>query len=76
MPISLDSAHANWLSGRGMFNDVMESRRMWLEAQLLFARAVSAQYQAMSELVLCCGLGDLEALQLFGVIPDPTPPQP
>ncbi len=73
---ALDSAHASWLGGRGMFNDVMESRRMLLEAQLLFARAVSTQYQAMSELVLCCGLGDLEALELFGVIPDPTPPQP
>jgi hypothetical protein len=24
----------------------------------------------LSELVLCCGLGDLEALQMIGAIPD------
>jgi hypothetical protein len=37
-----------------------------LDAQLMFARAVSEQYQMLSELVLCCGLGDLEALQMIG----------
>ena len=73
---AFDSAHANWLAGRGMFNDVMEARRMFLEARLMFARAVSEQYQALSALVLCCGLGDLEALEMFGVNPDSTPDQP
>jgi outer membrane protein TolC len=67
---ALASARAAWESGRGMFRDVLDARRMLLEARLMFARAVSEQYQMMSELVLCCGLGDLEALQMIGAQPD------
>ena len=63
--LALETAHANWIANRGMFNDVMESRRMLLEAQLMLARAVTEQHRAMSELVLCCGLGDLESLEAF-----------
>ena len=64
---ALEAAHSAWHSGKGMLRDVIESRRMLTEAQLMYARAVSEQYQAMSELVLCCGLGDFEALQMIGV---------
>jgi outer membrane protein TolC len=67
---ALASAHAAWESGRGMFRDVLDARRMLLDGRLMFARAVSEQYQMMSELVLCCGLGDLEALQMIGAEPD------
>jgi len=28
-------------------------------------RAVAEQYKAISELVLCCGAGDLEALEMI-----------
>ncbi len=56
-----------------MFFDVMEARRMFLEAQSMLARALSEQYQMMSELVLSCGLGDLEALQMIGA--GQTPPE-
>lgn len=66
---ALESAHANWLAGRGMSFDVMEARRMLLEAQLEYARAVSEQYQMMAELILCCGLGDLESLEAFSAEP-------
>lgn len=66
---ALESAHANWLASRGMSFDVMEARRMLLEAQLMSARAVSEQYQLLSELVLCCGLGDLEALETISTQP-------
>ena len=45
--------------------DVLEARRMLVEARLMFARAVAEQYEMLSELVLCCGLGDLEALQML-----------
>ena len=45
--------------------DVLEARRMLIDAELMYARAVTEQYQKMSELVLCCGLGDLEAAALF-----------
>jgi outer membrane protein TolC len=65
--MALEAAHTAWLSGRGMLRDVIEMRRMLTEAELMFARAVSEQYQAISQLVLCCGLGDLEALQRIGV---------
>jgi outer membrane protein TolC len=67
---ALASARAAWEAGRGMFRDVLDARRMLLEGRLMFARAVSEQYQMMSELVLCCGLGDLEALQMIGAQPD------
>lgn len=67
---ALESARAAWTGGRGMFRDVLEARRMLLDARLMFARAVAEQYQMMSELVLCCGLGDLEALQMIGAMPE------
>ena len=38
---------------------------MLLEARLMSARAVTEQWQMLSELVLCCGLADLEALQML-----------
>ena len=60
---ALESAHANWAANRGMFNDVMEARRMLLEAQLMHSRAVSEQHQLLADLGLLCGVGDLTALQ-------------
>ncbi len=66
---ALNSARAGWESGRGMFRDVLDARRMLLEGRLMYARAVSEQYQMLSDLVLCCGLGDLEALQMIGAQP-------
>lgn len=67
---ALESARAGWESGRNVFRDVLDARRMLLEGRLMYVRAVSEQYQMLSELVLCCGLGDLEALQMIGAIPD------
>jgi outer membrane protein TolC len=67
---ALASARTAWESGRGMFRDVLDARRMLLDARLMFARAVAEQYQMISELVLCCGLGDLEALQMIGAEPE------
>lgn len=67
---ALESARAAWEAGRGMFRDVLDARRMLLDARLMSARAVTEQYQMMSELVLCCGLGDLEALQMIGAEPE------
>lgn len=64
---ALASARATWESGRGMFRDVLEARRMLVEAQLMQARATSEQYELLAELVLCCGLGDLEALDMIGI---------
>lgn len=67
---ALTSAQAAWESGRGMFRDLLEARRMLVEGRLMQARAVTEQYKMLSELVLCCGLGDLEALQMIGVLPE------
>jgi outer membrane protein TolC len=66
---ALESARASWESGRGMFRDVLDARRMLLDARLMYARAVSEQYQMLSELVLCCGLGDLEAIEMLATEP-------
>lgn len=63
---ALESAHAQWLNGRGLFLEVMEARRMLLEAQLMLARAVSEQHQALSDLALACGFDDLDALLRLG----------
>jgi hypothetical protein len=38
---------------------------MLVEARLMHAKAIAEQYVMLSELVLCCGLGDLEALQML-----------
>ena len=45
---------------------MLEARRMLLEARVMRARATGEQYQMLSELVLCCGIGDLEALKMLG----------
>lgn len=66
--LAVNSAASSWMANRGPFNDVMEGRRMHLEARLGYARAIAEQYQALTELLLCCGLTDLEGLE--------TEPQP
>ncbi|MEK7780738.1 MAG: TolC family protein [Verrucomicrobiota bacterium] len=67
---ALASARAMFESG-GALRDVLDARRMLLEGKLMYVRAVAEQYEMLSELVLCCGLGDLEALQMLGVDSDP-----
>lgn len=62
---ALASAQAMWESGEGAVRDLLDARRMLLEARLMHARAVAEQYEMLSDLVLCCGLGDFEALQML-----------
>ena len=69
---ALESARSGWEANRNTFRDVLDARRMLLEGRLMYARAVAEQYQMLSELVLCCGLGDLEALQMIGAQPSRT----
>ncbi|MFN3409900.1 MAG: TolC family protein [Limisphaerales bacterium] len=71
---ALAAAQSAWQSGNGMFLDVLEARRMLLEARLMTARAVSEQWQMLAELVLCCGLADLEALQMLDLEAKGTTP--
>jgi len=70
---ALDSARSGWEANRNTFRDVLDARRMLLEGRLMQARAVAEQYQMLSELVLCCGLGDMEALQMIGAQPEAAP---
>jgi cobalt-zinc-cadmium efflux system outer membrane protein len=62
---ALRSAEAGWQSSRDAFRDVLDARRMLLEARSMYVKAVAEQYTAVSELILCCGIGDLEALQML-----------
>jgi outer membrane protein TolC len=66
---ALAAAHAAWMANRGLFNDVLEARRLLIDARLMYTRAVAEQWELLSDLVLCCGLGDLEALQMIGAQP-------
>jgi len=63
---ALRSAEAAWQASRDAFRDVLDSRRMLIEARTMYVRAVAEQYIGMSELILCCGIGDLEALEMLG----------
>lgn len=64
---ALASALSAWQTGRRTLREVLETRRMLLDARLMYARALTEQYKMMAELVLCCGLGDFEALEMLGV---------
>jgi outer membrane protein TolC len=70
---ALRSAQSGWEANRDSVRDVLEARRMLLEARLMEARAITEQYQMLSELVLCCGLGDLQALQMLATKPITQP---
>jgi outer membrane protein TolC len=69
---ALDSARIAWESNRGSFRDLIEARRMLLDGQLSYIRAVAEQYQNLSELVLCCGLGDIGSLRMIDALPEET----
>jgi outer membrane protein TolC len=71
---ALESSQAAWIAHRGLFLDVMDARRMLLDARLMQARAQTEQYDQLSDLVLCCGLGDLEALEMLDAVSEPTSP--
>jgi outer membrane protein, heavy metal efflux system len=56
---ALESAHAAWLNNRGMLREVLEARRMLLDAQVMEARAIAEQHTMLAELILNCGLDEL-----------------
>jgi outer membrane protein TolC len=70
---ALESAQSSWIADRGLFLDILDARRMLLDARLMHARAIAEQYDQLSELVLCCGLGDLTALDMIIAEPELTP---
>jgi outer membrane protein TolC len=70
---ALSSRLADWETGRGTFRDVLDARRMLLESQLLSARAVAEQRQAIAELLLWSGLETAESLTPLTTEPSITP---
>ena len=59
---ALASRLADWETGRGMFRDVLDARRLLLESELMSARAVAEENEMWGELLLWSGLENAEAL--------------
>ena len=58
-----DSLEGLWASGRGELRDLLEVRRQRIEAEMAEVRATAEYWIAVSELLLCCGLEDLETVR-------------
>jgi cobalt-zinc-cadmium efflux system outer membrane protein len=69
--LAVSTALAAWTASRGMFLDVLEARRMLIEARLMRARAINEQFQMITELITCCGIAELDSLEM---LTGPTPP--
>jgi len=67
---ALASAQSMWESGEGATRDLLDARRMLLESRLMHARAMAEHYEMLADLVLCCGLGDFEALSMLETHPE------
>jgi len=66
--LALKGALAGYQTNREMLRDVMEARRLLVEARTMVVRALGTQWEATTELVLCCGLGDFESLEMLDSI--------
>lgn len=58
-----ESLEGLWTSGRAELRDLLEVRRQRIEAEMAEVRATAEYWMAVSELLLCCGLEDLETVQ-------------
>ncbi|MBI3877957.1 MAG: TolC family protein, partial [Verrucomicrobia bacterium] len=56
------SSHEAWLAGRGMVRDILDLRRLLLDANLMIERAVAEQHQTLADLLLSCGVAGAESL--------------
>lgn len=52
-----------WTSGRVELRELLDTRRQRVEAEMSEVRATGEYWVAMSELLLCCGLEDLETVR-------------
>jgi outer membrane protein TolC len=59
---ALASRQSDWETGRGLFRDVLEARRMLLDSELRSARAVAEENTMLADLLLWSGLQNPEAL--------------
>lgn len=72
----VENTLAAWSVGRGRFLELLDARRELTEARLTLARAVADQHRMIAELVTCCGIGDVDALFMLDLAPDPAPEVP
>ena len=56
---TIDSAHANWLNNRAALRDLLEARRMLIEARTAESRAIAEQHSILTDLSLHCGMAEL-----------------
>jgi outer membrane protein TolC len=74
----------NWTAGEADLLPLLTARREWIDNQRLLAEATAEQWRMLAEITLCCGLADLEALELLNApmtdagfpIPDAGSPSP
>jgi outer membrane protein TolC len=59
---ALTSRLSDWETGRGLFRDVLDARRMLLDSELMSARAVAEENEMLADLLLWSGLENVEAL--------------
>jgi cobalt-zinc-cadmium efflux system outer membrane protein len=67
-----ESARINWLNNRGTLRDVLEARRMLVEAQTMEARAIAEQHSMLADLILHCGLSELHDISRAAAQPAGT----
>lgn len=67
----VDNSLAAWSVGRGRFLELLDARRELTEARLSLARAIADQHRMIAELVTCCGIADLDALEMLEHAPAP-----
>ena len=64
---AVEAARISWLNNRGTLRDVLDTRRMWIEARAMEARALAEQHAMLAELSLHCGVEDLNRLVAMSV---------
>lgn len=75
--LAVQTALAAWGTGRGMFLELMDARRMLTEARVMHVRALAEQHQMIADLITCCGVAELDSLLMLGARPDsPDPDRP
>jgi outer membrane protein TolC len=67
---ALEIELGRWSAGGGELRDLLELHRQRVDAEVRLARASVDQWNAIAELLLCCGLDDLEAF----LVPNSPPP--
>jgi outer membrane protein TolC len=72
---TLGALEASWMPGGAELRDLLETRRQLVEADRMVARATADYWNAVHEVLLCCGLDDLPPLpDPARLLPSPSQP--